>query len=84
MPYSLTPEAIAGAAVTLVSNDAGGAELVSRLARDGGWRITAVIDGPARRIFNEVLGEYPTANLAAGLAVADVLVTGSGWSTTLE
>ena len=82
--FSLTPEAIAGAAVTLVSNDAGGAELVSRLARASQWQVTAVIDGPARRIFDEVLGNYPAAELSAALAVADVLVSGSGWSTTLE
>lgn len=81
---AITPESIADSAITLVSHDAGGADLVSRLARAYRWNARAVVDGPAVRIFDEVLGEYVSTGLDEGLEGADVLVTGSGWSSTLE
>lgn len=81
---AITPEAIAGSAITLVSHDAGGADLVSRLARAFEWDVRVVVEGPAVRIFDEVLGSYAATSLDEALEGADILVTGSGWSSTLE
>lgn len=69
----------------VVSNDAGGAEILSSwLLREGLDQVSCVLDGPALRVFERKLGAVPRVSLQEGMARADSLLCGTGWQSTLE
>jgi hypothetical protein len=69
----------------VVSNDAGGAEILSSwLLREGLDRVSCVLDGPALQVFARKLGPVPRVSLQEGMARADSLLCGTGWQSTLE
>lgn len=70
--------------VAVVSHDAGGAELVSSWLRQIREPFALVLDGPARRIFAQKLGEFPLSPLEEALDKADWLLAGTSWASDLE
>jgi hypothetical protein len=70
--------------LTIVSHDAGGAEVLSSWLRRQGVPAVCVLDGPARAIFARKLRELREAPLDAALADATRIVVSTSWQSDLE
>ena len=69
---------------TVVSHDAGGAEVLSSYLRRSGARCRFVLEGPARRVFERKLGPLETLGLEDALAARGIVLCGSSWQSELE
>jgi hypothetical protein len=70
--------------VAIVANDAGGAEILSAFVAQYPAKYLYSLGGPARNIFQRRLGDLPTLDIDESVAVADWVLTGTGWSTDFE
>jgi len=69
---------------TIVSHDAGGAEILSSFALNYKNDISYVLDGPAIQIFNRKLGEIEIQDLEKAISNSDWVLTGTSWASTIE
>lgn len=70
--------------ITLVSHDAGGAEILSSYVRENNLDCYFVLEGPARHIFERKLGEIETVSLSQIIENSDELLCGTSWQSDLE
>ncbi|HYB97257.1 MAG TPA: hypothetical protein VEC39_19955 [Vicinamibacterales bacterium] len=86
MTSSFLPQSVprSRAGVLLVAHDAGGAELVTSLARREGLSGEVCASGPAREICARKLPAWPASSLDAGVARCEWVLTGTSWSSDHE
>lgn len=71
--------------LTVVAHDAGGAHILASLLERKKWRAALVLEGPAKKVFEERLGSPPvTSTLEEVAEQTSLFLTGSGWETNLE
>jgi hypothetical protein len=70
--------------VTIVSHDAGGAEILSSYLRREHFPSLLVLQGPALKIFERKLGAMPTEDLEEAVRRASWVLCGTGWQSDLE
>ncbi len=70
--------------LTLVSHDAGGAEILSSYLRRQSVPAVCVLGGPARSIFARKCAALREAELDAALAGASFVLCGTSWQSDLE
>ena len=70
--------------LTIVSHDAGGAEILSSFALNYKNDISYVLNGPAIQIFNRKLGEIEIQDLEKAISNSDWVLTGTSWASTIE
>jgi hypothetical protein len=70
--------------VAIISNDAGGAELVSSWLLHNKRPHKLSLNGPAKGIFERKIGKYENIRLKSAIDQSDWVLTGTGWSTNLE
>jgi hypothetical protein len=70
--------------VAIVSNDAGGAELVSSWLVHNKISHALSLDGPARDIFQRKIGSYQDFGYKGAINQSNWVLTGTGWSSKLE
>lgn len=70
--------------LTIVSHDAGGAEILSSFALNYKNEVSYVLDGPAIQIFNRKLGEIEIQDLENAISNADWVLTGTSWASIIE
>lgn len=69
----------------MVAHDAGGAHILASLIKRKKWPATLVLEGPAKKVFEERLGRPPvTATLEEAVNETTLFLTGSGWESNLE
>jgi len=70
----------------LVAHDAGGAEILAHYVQQqlSPENCLFVIDGPAKKVFQRILGEVSCCSLQQGLAQADWCLCGTSWQSDLE
>jgi hypothetical protein len=71
-------------ALTVVSHDAGGAEVISSYIRMNKVNCKFVLDGPAVSIFKKKLGSIDIISIEQGLIECDELICGTSWQSNLE
>jgi hypothetical protein len=69
--------------ISIVSHDAGGAEILSSLVRHNNLNCNFILDGPAVNIFKGKLGDISLSMLDA-ISNSDSVLCGSSWSSDLE
>ena len=73
------------APVAVCCHDAGAANLVAAWVADAPSQVFRIcVEGPARKIFSEVAPTCDSCDLGSALDGAGSLLSGSGWSSTLE
>jgi hypothetical protein len=74
------------APTAVVCHDAGGADIVSRVARDALRKPIVHAEGPARAVFSAVLPHRVAVepDLAQAIARSAQVITGTGWQTDVE
>ncbi len=70
--------------LTIVSHDAGGAEIVSSYARQQGTDFIGVLLGPAQAIFERKLGSVETLPLDEAIHRSTSVLCGTSWQSDLE
>ena len=73
--------------VAIISNDAGGAEILSswvKLNKDSFSSYSLSLEGPAKEIFKRKLGQISNVNLDRAIEDSDFILTGTSWSTDFE
>jgi hypothetical protein len=70
--------------IGIVSHDAGGAELISRLLKRTEADYLFSLQGPAIHIFKENIGNYKNIDLDILVAKSDYLICGTSWQSTHE
>ena len=70
--------------VTLVSHDAGGAEILSSWLKRNNYSASVVATGPALKIFKKKCPKAEYINLDEALQKSDWLLSGTGWQTNFE
>ena len=70
--------------LTLVSHDAGGAQILSSWACECSTKSSSVVDGPARAIFREILPKTHFISLEDSLKKTSTFITGTSWQSDLE
>ena len=70
--------------IGVASNDAGGAEHIVWLLRNFDHPVTALIQGPAIKIFEKAGFEFQIASTFQQLLESNLIITGSGWMSELE
>lgn len=70
--------------LTVVSHDAGGAELVSSWLAQYSGEYCLVLDGPAKAIFERKLGRSEDATLNQAIEACDWVLCGTSWQSGLE
>lgn len=70
--------------IGVVAHDAGGAEQISWLLRNLPQKALAYIDGPAKRIFENLEISFDRVDLLSDVMKCDLVITGSGWMSQLE
>lgn len=72
--------------MTIVSNDAGGAEIISNWVKNNleKYNYKFVISGPAKLIFKKVLGIKKCNNFYKSIYKADYVLCGTSWQSELE
>lgn len=70
----------------IIAHDAGGAELLSSWVRRGGAgdEIVLALAGPALKVFERKLGPVELLPFEQAVVMADRVITGTGWQSTLE
>ncbi|MBI5447673.1 MAG: hypothetical protein HY939_02965 [Gammaproteobacteria bacterium] len=69
---------------TVVSHDAGGAEIISSYIRQQNIDCLFVLDGPAKKIFESKLGPTKQENLYAAIQQSEQILCGTSWQSELE
>ena len=70
--------------VAIVSNDAGGAELVSSWLVHSKISHVLCLNGPAKDIFQRKIGSYQDFGYKSAINQSDWVLTGTGWSSKVE
>ena len=70
--------------LTVVSHDAGGAEVLSSLVSRLSEPYRLVLEGPATAIFEKKLGHFKPFGLEEALVGSDWVLTGTSWASDLE
>lgn len=70
--------------ITIVSHDAGGAEILSNYVLQNKTNYQFVLGGPAISIFKKLLGDIPLTSLEESLNQTDTYITGTSWQSDLE
>lgn len=70
--------------LTVISHDAGGAEILSSLVRRRALACAFVLDGPALRVFERKLGAVRTMPLVEAMEQASEILCGTSWQSDLE
>lgn len=70
--------------VTIVSHDAGGAEILASYVAQNGIACRFVLEGPAVNVFKRRLGEVEVLSLEEGISAGDWCLCGTGWQSDLE
>ncbi len=70
--------------VTIVSHDAGGAEILSSWLKRNNFYANVVVAGPAEKIFRSKFAELKFLNLDDALNKTKWLITGTGWESNFE
>lgn len=70
--------------VTIVSHDAGGAEILASYVAQNDIACRFVLEGPAVNVFKRRLGEVEVLSLEEGISAGDWCLCGTGWQTDLE
>ena len=70
--------------ITVVSHDAGGAEMVSSYLRRHGLPYLGVLAGPALRVFERKLGPVAAQPLDQAIGRATTVLCGTSWQSDLE
>ncbi len=70
--------------LTIVSHDAGGAEILSNWVLQQTERYLLVIAGPAEKIFRKKLGDITVFQLEKAINESDWVLTGTSWKSDLE
>jgi hypothetical protein len=70
--------------ITIVSHDAGGAEILSNYVAQNKISCRFVLEGPAVNIFKRQLGAIEISNLTEGLCYCDEVLCGTSWQSDLE
>jgi hypothetical protein len=69
--------------ITVVSHDAGGAEILSSFVKQSNSECNFILDGPAINIFKKKLGEISIVPIEA-IINSDGVLCGSSWASDLE
>lgn len=75
---------VASNLITIVSHDAGGAEILSNYVLKNKENYQFVLDGPAISIFKKLLGNIQLISLEESLVHSDTYLTGTSWQSDLE
>lgn len=70
--------------IGIAACDAGGAEQITWLLRNIPQKALAYLDGPAHKIFEDSMVAFDGAEKLNEILDCDLLITGSGWMSTLE
>ncbi len=70
--------------IALVSHDAGGAEILSSYVRRQNLDCHYVLDGPARKIFENKLGQLEILPLDQAIRQSTAVLCGTSWQSDLE
>lgn len=70
--------------LAVVCHDAGGAQLVASYIARSGQNCKFVLEGPAKKIFKERLGEVENISLEEALSQCDEFFCGTSWQSDLE
>jgi RimJ/RimL family protein N-acetyltransferase len=70
--------------ISVAANDAGGAEQIAWLMRKMNRNIKAYLMGPAISVFERSGINYEPISTLSDLVKSDLVITGSGWMSTLE
>jgi hypothetical protein len=70
--------------ITVVSHDAGGAEIVSSYIRQTGLECLYVLEGPACKIFERKLGRIQTLSFEAAIRQSSSILCGTSWQSDIE
>ncbi len=70
--------------IGIAANDAGGAEQIAWLVRQLDCKILGLLQGPAIKIFKNHDVHFDTITSISQLEKCDLVLTGSGWMSTLE
>jgi hypothetical protein len=69
----------------VVAHDAGATNLIIAWLKAWGWPVRVFVDGPARKLWNQAFPSQATCqSIAEALEGASSVVTGTGWSSSLE
>jgi hypothetical protein len=70
--------------ITVVSHDAGGAEILSSYVRQSGLDCHYVLEGPARKIFERKLGSIEMSSLEQAIRQSASILCGTSWQSDIE
>ena len=70
--------------ITVVSHDAGGAELLSSYVRRNKLNVSFVLDGPAVKIYERKLGSIENLTLIEGIEKSNVIICSTSWQSDIE
>lgn len=70
--------------ITVVSHDAGGAEVLSSYVRQEGLECLFVLEGPARNIFERKLGHIATHRLDEAIRQSTSMICSTSWESDIE
>jgi hypothetical protein len=70
--------------ITIVSHDAGGAEILSNYVLQNKDNYQFVLEGPAVSIFSKLLGEINIKSLEATIGNTTLYLTGTSWQSEIE
>lgn len=70
--------------LTVISHDAGGAEILSSYVRQQKLNCFYVLDGPALSIFERKLGAIRTSSFIDAIEASDAILCGTSWQSDLE
>lgn len=73
-----------GRVITIVSHDAGGAEILASYVAKNNATYQLVLEGPAINIFKRRLGAIEIVTLDEGISSGDWCLCGTGWQSDLE
>jgi len=70
--------------ITIISNDAGGAQILSHFVKKNKNKYNYILTGPAKRIFKKNIGKYIPTTLKKTLNQSKLFICGTGWQSNLE
>lgn len=70
--------------ITVVSHDAGGAEMLSSYVRRNNLFVSFVLDGPAIKIYERKLGSIENLTLNEGIEKSNVIICSTSWRSDIE
>ena len=70
--------------ISIVSNDSGGAEILSSLVKKKPNNYNFILTGPAKKIFKKKIGKFINENNFQILNTSKLVICGTGWQSNLE